>query len=440
VAANVTFAPGQRVGNYEQLVELASGGTATVGIAVYRGAAGFERLVVLKRVHRQLTSDREFTAMLLDEARLASSVRHPNVVPVIDVVRHDDEVVLVMDYVESVSLSQLLRQAKEAGKRLPLAIVSRILTDTLTGLHEAHEAVDIRRQPLGIVHRDVSPQNVIVGVDGASRVIDFGIAKATSRGARTRAGVIKGKCAYMSPEQADGQPLDRRSDVFAAGVVLWEALTGARLFRGDDDFDEMRRVATAPIPPPSSVAPECGPDVDALLEHALARPLADRFQTALAFARALEHAIPPAPPHVVSQHVEAICGAELAGLHRRLLALLGEELEKLSPRSPRGTTLPTTMEASARPAATATRGATLRIEPPLRAPPPGSAIPVATLQSVEEGGASRPSEVREDGDVDVRADLPGLPRRPLMPVLLVVLLASLLAGAGGAAVWLARGH
>jgi len=284
---NLTFAPGQRLGNYELLLEIASGGTATVGIAVYRGAAGFERLVVIKRVHRQLTRDPEFTAMLTDEARLTSAIRHPNVVPVIDVLRVDDEVVLVMEYVDSVTLSQLGKESAQVGRRIPGAVVSRILVDTLVGLHEAHEALDIRRQPLGIVHRDVSPQNIIVGDDGVARVIDFGIAKARSRLARTAAGIIKGKCAYMAPEQVDGQTVDRRCDVFAAGIVLWEALTGARLFRGDDEFDEMRRVMKARIPPPSSVAAELGPEVDALLAHALARPVGDRFQTAQAFARAL---------------------------------------------------------------------------------------------------------------------------------------------------------
>ncbi len=332
--AQVTFAPGQRLGNYELLLEIASGGTATVGIAIYRGAAGFERLVVIKRVHRQLTRDPDFTAMLTDEARLASSIRHPNVVPVIDVLRVDDEVVLVMDYVDSVTLSQLGKDASKQQRWLPMPVVSRILIDTLVGLHEAHEATDIRRQPLGIVHRDVSPQNVLVGDDGVARVIDFGIAKARSRIARTRAGIIKGKCAYMAPEQVDGQTVDRRCDVFAAGIVLWESLTGARLFRGEDEFDEMRRVMTAPIPPPSSIAPGCGPDVDALLSHALARPVGERFQTALAFARALEHAIPPAPARAVAEQVEAICGTELDYRHSRLAAILGDENRQAEPSLP----------------------------------------------------------------------------------------------------------
>ena len=398
MSPNVTFAPGQRVGSYEMLVELASGGTATVGIAVYRGAEGFERLVVLKRVHRHLTKDREFMGMLLDEARLASSIRHPNVVPVIDVVRAEDEVVLVMDYVESVSLSQLTREAERTGKRLPIAVASRILHDVLIGLHEAHEAVDIRRQPLGIVHRDISPQNIVVGVDGVSRVIDFGIAKARSRIATTRAGTIKGKCAYMAPEQVDGQPLDRRCDVFAAGIVLWETLTGKRLFRGDDEFEEMRRVMKAPIPPPSSENAECGPDVDVVLSHALARPLEERFQTARAFARALEQAIPPCDTRVVGEHVEAICGTELEYRHGRLQAILGEELDKLSPRVGHRT-MPTVTAAMP--------------------PAPRETPPRLTETSVE-------------------SDIVVPPRRSLTPVLVGVTVLSLLVGAAAATVYLSR--
>jgi serine/threonine-protein kinase len=327
--ANATFAPRQRIGSYELLLELASGGTATVGLALYRGAAGFERLVVVKRVHRKLARDREFSAMLLDEARLASSVRHPNVVPVIDVVRTEDEVVLVMEYVESVSLSALLAGARSSIGRLPIAVVSRILVDALTGLDEAHEATDLRRQPLGIVHRDVSPENVIVGVDGASRVIDFGIAKARSRLSETRAGIVKGKGAYMAPEQVDALPVDRRCDVFSSGVVLWEGLTGRRLFDAKDDFDAMRLVMTGPIPPPSTFAPECSPEVDSLVASALARPVGDRFQTARAFARALEHAIVPAPARVVGELVTAICGADLDRRNDKLLEVLGEEAARI---------------------------------------------------------------------------------------------------------------
>jgi serine/threonine protein kinase len=453
---NATFAPRQRVGNYELLVEIGSGGTATVGIAVYRGAAGFERLVVVKRVHRKLSRDREFAAMLLDEARLASSVRHPNVVPVIDVVRTDDEVALVMEYVESVSLSGLLRAAAQARKPLHPAVVARVVVDALTGLHEAHEAVDLRRQPLGIVHRDVSPENIVVGIDGISRVIDFGIAKAASRLARTRAGVVKGKCSYMAPEQVDGQPVDRRCDVFAAGIVLWEALTARRLFRGDDEFDEMRRVMQAPIAAPSTLMSDGSPAVDAVVASALARSPAERFQTARAFARALEQAIAPAPAGVVAEHVASLSSLELEGRRTRLAAVLGDELQKLSPRPslvptrPEGgpAVLTSLLTSLASPASSPTvsspspvsytvssspsAGGTLRMDVP--SPPPrrvavaartmpSHGSPPAALARVAAPAIERPVQPR---------------RRSIWPMLAIVLLISVLAGAGVTFAWLAR--
>jgi serine/threonine-protein kinase len=398
--ANATFAPKQRVGNYELLVEIGSGGTATVGVAVYRGAAGFERLVVVKRMHRKLTRDHEFAAMLLDEARLASSIRHPNVVPVIDVVRTGDEVALVMEYVESVSLAQLLRAAEQTGKRLHPAVVARIVVDALTGLQEAHEAVDLRRQPLGIVHRDISPENIVVGIDGISRVIDFGIAKATSRLARTQAGVVKGKCSYMAPEQVDGQPVDRRCDVFAAGIVLWEALTAKRLFRGDDDFDEMRKVMMAPVPAPSTVTG--GPAaVDAVAASALARRPDERFQTARAFAHALEQAVAPAPAAVVAEHVASLSGPELQARHARLAAVLGDELERLSTLRSRAVTGEASLGAR-------------QVVVPIAAPPKTPAPLPAAVERIEAR------------------------RKSIWPMLAVVLVVSVLAGAGVAFAFLAR--
>jgi serine/threonine protein kinase len=432
MSPQVTFAPGLRVGNYELLVEIASGGTATVGIAVYRGAVGFERLVVVKRVHRHLAKDNEFTAMLIDEARLASSIRHPNVVPVTDVVHVDGEVMLVMDYVESVSLSQLMRRFRDAKRPVPCAIASRVLVDMLTGLHEAHEAVDLRRQALGIVHRDVSPQNVIVGIDGVSRVIDFGIAKARSRMAQTRAGHIKGKCAYMAPEQAEGLPVDRRCDVFASGIVLWEALTGARLFRGEDDFDEMRRVLKAPIPPPSSMVAGLPPDVDTVAAHALARPLDERFQTALAFARALEHAVPPAPARAVGEWVSSTCGAELELQRGRLASILGDELERLSPRGAApgaapvavATTTTTTTTTTTSRTSSSGRGSTLKIE---NAPlvPRTASLPPQTMRSEEAVTAN----VLVGTGSPLEADLPSVPRRSAARALMMLAFAALGAGA-----------
>ncbi|MGH7298775.1 MAG: serine/threonine-protein kinase, partial [Polyangiaceae bacterium] len=194
-------APQLQLGNYEALLQLATGGMATVYVARQIGAAGFERLVVVKRVHPHLLSNREFYDMFRDEARVAAMLHHPNVVPVTDVVEADGELFLVMEYIDSVALSTLEKAAADLGQRLPPAAAVRVMIDALSGLHAAHEAHDMRGNRLEIVHRDVSPQNIVVGIDGSSRIIDFGVAKARHRLTETKSGSLKGKYGYMSPEQ-----------------------------------------------------------------------------------------------------------------------------------------------------------------------------------------------------------------------------------------------
>lgn len=326
--------PPLRLGSYEPLLELASGGMASVYVARRIGAAGFEHIVVLKRVHRHLLNNREFYDMFRDEARVASLVRHPNVVPVVDVVESEGELFLVMDYIESCALATIRKAANDANKKIPIAIASRILCDALAGLHAAHEVVDVRGNKLDVVHRDMSPQNIIVGVDGSSRIIDFGVAKARNRLTETKSGSLKGKYSYMAPEQAKGLPIDRRTDLFAVGVVLWETLTGDRLFRGENDLDTMRRIIEAPIPNPSSVNADVPQSVDAIVKKALAREPDERYATASEFLEALEKALPPAPSRQVSAWLEDVCGDRLAD--RR--ALLREMLEgRLAPLAPNAT-------------------------------------------------------------------------------------------------------
>jgi serine/threonine-protein kinase len=207
---------------------------ATVHLARLLGPVGFARTVAIKRLHPHLAKDPDFVAMFLEEARLAARVRHPNVVATLDVVSDDGELFLVMEYVAGESLSRLVRKVREKGERIPPRYLVGIMSGALEGLHAAHEAKSEKNQPLGLVHRDVSPQNVHVGIDGVPRVLDFGIAKATNRVQETRTDQIKGKVAYMSPEQLAKGNIDRRADVYSASVVLWEALTGQRLFKADD--------------------------------------------------------------------------------------------------------------------------------------------------------------------------------------------------------------
>ena len=307
-----------RLGNYEPLLELASGGMATVYVARQVGAAGFERLVVIKRVHRHHLGNKEFYRMFLDEARVASLVRHPNVVSVIDTVEEGGELFLVMEYVESSALSSLLKTVAHQQDRLPPPIACRIMADMLAGLHAAHEATDMRGQKLELVHRDVSPQNVIIGVDGGSRLIDFGVAKAAHRLTETRSGSLKGKLAYMSPEQAMGKPVDRRVDLFAAGVALHESLTGRRLFQGENDLDTMRRITEMPVRDPSSLAPGIPRTLDTVVQRALVRDPNGRFQTAAEFLEALEGAIPMAPAREVAAYMLAKCGDRIEERRLRL--------------------------------------------------------------------------------------------------------------------------
>jgi len=326
-------APPLRLGAYEPLLELASGGMATVYIARQVGAAGFERIVVVKRVHRHLLGNREFYDMFRDEARVASMVRHPNVVPVIDVVEvtnPDRELFLVMEYVESSSLSTLRKAAHEHAQRIPVPVVARILYDTLAGLNAAHTAVDMQGHELGVVHRDVSPQNIIIGVDGSSRLIDFGVAKASHRLTETKSGSVKGKYSYMAPEQARGQAVDRRTDIFAAGVVLHECLTDKRLFRGDNELDTVRRIMEGEIPAPSSVQPAIPSALDAVALRALERPPEKRFQTAVEMMEALEAAVSLASHREVAAYLEKVCGVRLQERRDALREMLAGHVAPLA--------------------------------------------------------------------------------------------------------------
>jgi len=259
---------------YETILRLASGGMATVWIGTVRGALGFRQLVAIKKPHPHLLQDPGFRGELLAEARLASMIHHANVVDVRDVEIDGDSISLVMDFIEGASLGELLVAASKrdaAGGRIPPRVAVRIVRDACAGLHAAHELVDERDRPVGLVHRDVSPQNVLVGTDGIARVTDFGVAKFVRKNMQsTSEGSLKGKLAYMAPEYVRGEAIDRRFDVFAMGVVLWEALTGKRCFRGDNEAETLRRLLDVVPGPVSATAPELEP-LDAVVACALAR-------------------------------------------------------------------------------------------------------------------------------------------------------------------------
>ena len=301
----------RRIGRYLLFGPIASGGMATVHLGRLVADSGFSRTVAIKRLHPQLAEAPEIAASLLDEARIVSRIQHPNVVPTLDLLTDDDEVLLVMEYVHGESLSRLLAAARQRGEPVPIAVVAGVLCGALHGLHAAHEARRESGEPLEIVHRDVSPENLLVGVDGASRLLDFGIAKAHGRLTTTRNGQLKGKIAYMAPEQLLCGEVTRRTDVFAAGIVLWEALTGVRLFRGDDEAALITAALEAPIKPPSEVAAHVPKELDALVLKALERHVEGRYATARELAIALEEATPLAPPREVGAWVERLASAAL---------------------------------------------------------------------------------------------------------------------------------
>jgi serine/threonine-protein kinase len=272
---------------YVAFVKLAAGGAATVFVAARADAPDGE-LVALKRPHPHVLDDPRQRAALLREAEIASAIRHPNVVPVRDIHEIDGEIELVLDYVEGASLASLIAGEASHDSCVPPAIAARILLDACAGLTAVHSATDANGKPLGLVHRDVSPQNILVGTDGIARLTDFGLAKAIYEGApSTTQGTLKGKLGYMAPEYVSRGRIEASGDVFALGVVAWEAFAGRRLFRGDNEAQTLDHVLRTDALPLASVSQALAP-LDAAIAHAVAKEATARVATAAAFAEALE--------------------------------------------------------------------------------------------------------------------------------------------------------
>lgn len=280
----------QLLDRYQLIGEIASGGMASVFLARLEGVGGFQRFVAIKRLHPHLASEPEFVEMFLDEARLAASIHHRNVVPILEIGTSTGGYYLVMEFIEGVTLSRLMTRAAVTHDAIPRNILLRVVIDTLSGLQAAHELTDDAGEPMGVVHRDCSPQNILVGHDGCTRITDFGIARASSRLHNTRDGAMKGKLAYMAPEQTQGEDFDRRADLFSVTVVLWEVLAQRRLFKSKTEAQTLRRLLHAPIPRLSDVADDIHPALDDLCAKGLDRDPDKRFQTAAAMADGLESA------------------------------------------------------------------------------------------------------------------------------------------------------
>jgi len=310
------FELGDRVGEYEIVARLKSGGMATLFLAHRRGAAGFQRFVAIKVVHPHLATDPSFVRMFVDEALLSARIVHPNVVHVEELGEAEGTYFLVMEYVHGCSLSLLVRALARRKRMLSSEIATSVVMKVADGLHAAHETRGDRGELLGVVHRDVSPQNVLLAYQGHVKLIDFGIAKASGRSQQTEAGSIKGKFRYMSPEQAWGRPVDRRSDVFSLAIVLWELLTARPLFDAANDLLVLENVRHPKVDPPSKYVTSIPPELDAVVLSALAENPDHRPASAQEFRRRLGDALPRA------------LSVDAESLSELMIASMSEQIER----------------------------------------------------------------------------------------------------------------
>jgi eukaryotic-like serine/threonine-protein kinase len=305
--------PGDVLGRYELLLPVAAGGMAMVWAARLKGSRGFHKIVAVKTMLPKLSEDAQFEKMFLDEATLASRIHHPNVVEVLDLGEQNGVLFIAMEWVDGVPLNQLMKAAKGSGIPTPVAI--HIITHAAEGLHSAHELKDDDGRSVGLVHRDVSPQNILVGFDGFTKMLDFGLAKATALGdGATRAGQLKGKISYMAPEQVRGDSLDRRADLFALGVVLYAVSTGKHPFRRESEGATLFTISSSdPAPSPSRFM-QYPPDLEAVLMKAISKDPDKRYGTAIEFARALEGTLAEADRshggELVSTFVKGLMGTQ----------------------------------------------------------------------------------------------------------------------------------
>jgi serine/threonine protein kinase len=288
--AKVAAEVGSTANRYQVLAKLAAGGMAEIFLARGASVAGVERYCVLKRILRERAADAQFAQMFLDEARLAAQLQHPNIAAVYDIGMLGDSYFFTMEYVHGETVRSLLQRAQGLRRPVPLACALTIIAGTAAGLHHAHERNATDGRPLDIVHRDVSPSNLMVSYEGNVKVVDFGVAKAANRAVETSSGTVKGKIGYLSPEQCRGARVDRRSDLFSLGIVMWELLTGARLYRRASDFESMAAIVHETPSAPSLRRAELPPAVDDIVLRLLAKSVGDRFQTAAELVEAIEAA------------------------------------------------------------------------------------------------------------------------------------------------------
>ncbi|WP_394821506.1 serine/threonine protein kinase [Pendulispora albinea] len=369
---------GRAFDKYHLILELGQGGMSRVHVAVVRGPGGFNKLQAIKRLLPTLSEDREFREMFMEEARLSAKLNHSNIVQINEVGFDGTHPFMAMEYLEGQSLDAIARRARVTNDpEFTIAMHLRIIADACAGLHYAHELTGIDGKPLGIVHRDVSPHNVFVTCAGQVKVLDFGIAKAADTSVHTRTGVLKGKCSYMSPEQFGAKHVDRRADVFSLGVMVWQAITRKRLWKGLSEAEIFQRMALRRIPSPLAVDPDLPPALVAICDRALAFYPAERYRTAAELADAID-AYLSGLPHVesardIGKYVSSVFGESLA----KIKADIETELRKLesvkmaevpagldpdepSPADPMAPPLPEEPDAPVAPAASAARKGRVR--------------------------------------------------------------------------------
>lgn len=305
----------RRFGRYELITLLARGGMAEVYLARMTGIAGFSKQLVIKRILPHLTQDPEFVDMFLQEGRISARLNHPNICQVYELGEANGDLFLAMEYLEGISFGELIPRLPR-GDGYELRCAAAVLGQLCEGLHHAHELRDAAGTPTPVIHRDVSPHNLMITVDGVGKLLDFGVCKVLTEGTRTRTGMLKGKLPYMAPEQIRGESVDPRADVFSMGVVLWEALTGERLFQRDSDYQVWRAITEGDIPSITSRRPDLPREIDAVVARALDRTLQRRYPTIRALAaevhRAAEHAGGPLDHRELAALVRTVGGERLA--------------------------------------------------------------------------------------------------------------------------------
>ena len=325
--------PGQTIGRYEFLVPIAKGGMAAVWAARLKGTRGFAKTVAIKTMLPTLSDDPLFEQMFLDEAQIAAQIHHPNVVEIMDLGEQEDVLYQVMEYVDGESLATIVRTLGKKKVRLPLEIAVRIMTDACRGLHAAHELKSVDGTLMGLVHRDISPQNIMITYDGMVKLVDFGVAKAAGRTAsETTAGQIKGKAPYMAPEQALGQRVDRRTDVFAMGIVLYQITTGKHPFRGENDIATLHNILHKDVPSPRFVDPKYPRPLEAVVNRALSREVEKRFETAKDMADALGRVFPPTHRRIEVADVGSFVQELLGETGNRRRTALAEAIKRADHR------------------------------------------------------------------------------------------------------------